>query len=358
MTTTREPDPEKLLAKIGDIGGLAFGARVAAMVYLGVKMGLYRSLKGAGPGTSAELAERTGLSERWLREWLRGQAAAGILDYPGDGRFELSVETAVLLAEEGSMSYMGGHFESLPHQMAIAERLPESFRTGLGLAWDERGQEAAEITERMFGNWYRQVLVPTALPLLDGAVESLASGAKVADVGCGAGVALLEMAKAFRGSQFHGYEISEHALARAEENKTKAGLENLAFHNVANDPLPADESFHLIATLDCLHDMTQPKEAAAAVRAALRPDGVWFIADINGAPTFEENLSNPLAARAYAMSVLCCMSSALSEPGGAGLGTLGLPEPAMRELVQEAGFSQFRRLDLPHPVNAFYEVKR
>ena len=256
------------------------------------------------------------------------------------------------------MVYLGGHFESLPHQMAIAEGLPESFRTGLGLAWDERGQGAAEITERLFGNWYRQVLVPTALPLLDGAVESLASGAKVADVGCGAGVALLEMAKAFQGSQFHGYEISEHALARAEKNKTKAGLENLAFHNVANDPLPADESFHLITTLDCLHDMTQPKQTAAAVRAALRPDGVWFIADINSAPTFEENLSNPMAARAYAMSVLSCMSSALSEPGGAGLGTLGLPEPAMRELVQEAGFTQFRRLDLPHPVNAFYEVKR
>ena len=125
---------------------------------------------------------------------------------------------------------------------------------------------------------------------------------------------------------------------------------------VTPEPLPGDHSFGLITTFDCLHDMTDPAGAAAAIRAAIAADGVWLIADINGQPTFEENARTPLASTFYAMSVLSCMSSALSEPGGAGLGTLGLPEPAMRELTRAAGFTRFRRLDLKHPVNAFYEA--
>ena len=196
-----------------------------------------------------------------------------------------------------------------------------------------------------------------ALPAIDGVIAVLDSGAKVADVGCGTGIALIEMAKAFPDSQFYGYDISTNALMRAEENKSEAGVENLTFHNIDGDPLPGDASFDFITTFDCLHDMTRPAEAVAAIRAAIKPDGVWLIADINGAPTFEENLPNPLAPMFYALSVLSCMSSGLSEPGGAGLGTVGLPEPKMRELVQAGGFTRFRRLEIPHPVNAFYEAR-
>ena len=357
MTAEETLDPQKLMTTTMNVAGLFRSAYVSMMVLLGLRLGLYRTLSDAGPVTSEELARRTELHERWLREWLRGQAAAGLIEYKGDGRFELSPECAVLLADENDLRYMGNHFDSLPRRIETAQQLPESFRTGIGQTWDGRGSDSAEVTERLFRNWYLQMLVPVALPMLDGALARLVAGAKVADVGCGAGIALIEMAKAFPDSEFHGYELSENAITRAEANRDEAGTDNVSFHNVAGDPLPADERFDLITTFDCLHDMTQPGQVAAAIRAAIRPDGLWFIVDINGAATFEENLTNPLTSMMYAMSVLGCLSSALSEPDGAGLGTLGLPEPAMRELAREAGFTRFRRLDLPHPVNAFYEVR-
>ncbi len=263
----------------------------------------------------------------------------------------------MLLADEESMIYLGGNFDALPRLMNAVEPLKESFRTGIGLSWTDRDEEWIAGTEQMFRNWYRQQLVPVALPALDGTLAKLTDGAKVADLGCGSGIALIEMAKAFPESDFYGYEISTSAIERAEANKGEAGVANLSFHNVASDPLPADGSFDLITTFDCLHDMTHPHDAAAAIRAALNPDGVWFIVDINSAPTFEENLPNPVAPMLYALSVLSCMSSGLSEPDGAGLGTVGLPEPKMRELVEGAGFTRFRRLEIPHLVNAFYEAR-
>ncbi len=350
-------DSEKMREQLLHIAGMMTGAHVAAMIILGIRLGLYRTLAGAGPVTSDELAQRTGLHERWLREWLQGQVAGGVLDYQGEGRYELSPETAILLADEDGMAYLGHNFDALTHLMSLIDPLQESFRTGIGLSWSDRDAETVASTERVFRNWYQQVLVPVALPVIQGVTAMLDAGAKAADVGCGTGIALIEMAKAFPASQFHGYDISQNALDRAEQNKSEAGVENLSFHNIDGDPMPGDGSFDFITTFDCLHDMTRPAEAVAAIRAAIKPDGVWLIADVNSAPTFEENLPNPLAPMFYALSVLSCMSSGLSEPGGAGLGTVGLPEPKMRELVQAGGFAQFRRLDIPHLVNAFYEAR-
>jgi 2-polyprenyl-3-methyl-5-hydroxy-6-metoxy-1,4-benzoquinol methylase len=148
------------------------------------------------------------------------------------------------------------------------------------------------------------------------------------------------------------------AIERGRAHVRDAGVSNVTFHDANHDPLPDVPTFDLVTTFDCLHDMTHPHEAAAAIRRAIIPNGTWFIADINGGADFEENLAaRPLSALFYAISVMSCMSSALSEEGGAGYGTLGLPEPEMRKLVEGAGFSQFRRVDLTHPVNAFYEAR-
>jgi len=352
------PEQETASPNRGDrLKSYAMGARVVAMVSLGFRLGLYEAMKDAGPLTSADLAGQTEYHERWVLEWLRGQAAAGIVVYHGEGRFELPPEVNALLADEDDLDYMGYVFEYMPYTFGMIERMPEVFRTGLGIGWDERDDWAAERMEKTFRNWYRQVLVPKALPQLEGVVPRLESGARVADVGCGTGLALIEMAKAFPLSEFHGYEISEHALAKAEKNGEEAGTTNLTFHNVAGDPMPADGSFDLVCTLDCLHDMTRPDHAAAAIRHAIKPDGIWFIADVNSAATFEENLENPIAPMFYMASVFSCLSSGLSEPDGAGLGTAGLPEPKMKELVERAGFTRFRRLDLPSPFNAYYEAR-
>ncbi|GIW41829.1 MAG: SAM-dependent methyltransferase [Candidatus Binatia bacterium] len=333
-------------------------AAIAATIYLGDRLDLYRALDGAGSVTSSELAEKTGLSERWVREWLRAQAAAGLVRYDGSERFSLAPEAAWVLAKETSPAFLAGGFAQLPALLGVLEKLPQSFRTGLGYPYDALGETGAEGVERLLGPWFRTMLVPTVLPLLDGVVEKLSRGARVADVGCGAGIALLELAKAFPRSEFHGYEISDHALERAERHRAEAGVSNVFFHKARAEDLPAESRFDLVTAFDCLHDMTDPAGACRAVRRAIAEDGTFLVADVKAKPSFEENLAeNPYAGALYSFSILACLSSALSEPGGAGLGTLGFPEPVARKMMQEAGFRRFRRLDVDNPFQAFYEVR-
>ena len=334
------------------------GMVVSGMIYLGHHLGLYHALRDADGVTSEELAQQTGLHERWVREWLHGQAAAGLLEYRGDGRFVMLPVARLVLAEEHSPAFAAGAFAALPQQMAVLERLQQCFRTGIGLPYDVFGPQGARGIEGMLAPWFRTMLVPVALPQLDGVVDKLVAGAVVADVGCGTGVALVEMAKAFPQSQFHGYDISQHALALAERYAREAGVSNVAFHDAQRAPLPTDNRFDLLTTFDCVHDMTDPAAMMRAIRHALKPNGTWLIVDINAKPTFEENLArNPMAAMMYGLSVLSCLSSGLSEPGGAGLGTLGFSEPVARAMTAAAGFTRFRRHHFDNPVNAYYEVR-
>jgi 2-polyprenyl-3-methyl-5-hydroxy-6-metoxy-1,4-benzoquinol methylase len=337
-----------------NLGGMV----VSGMIYLGYHLGLYRALQDAGPVTSEELARKTELHERWVREWLRGQAAAGLLDHHGEGRFSLSPIAALVLANEQSPAFVAGAFSALPHQLKVLEQLLESFETGIGLPYDAFGPEGAKGVEGMLAPWFRTMLVPIALPKLAGVVPKLEAGALVADVGCGTGVALLEMAKAFPRSAFHGYEISRHALEEAERQRAAGGVSNARFHDAGREPLPEDGRFDLVTAFDCIHDMTHPADVLRAVRRSLKPDGTCLIVDINAKPTFEENLAaNPMAAMMYGFSVLTCMSSGLSTPDGAGLGTLGFSEPVARQMTAAAGFTRFQRHDLDNPVNAYYEVR-
>jgi 2-polyprenyl-3-methyl-5-hydroxy-6-metoxy-1,4-benzoquinol methylase len=351
--------PELDFELVGKTAETAFGyltgAITAGMIYVGEATGLYRAMAGQGPVTSHELAGKTGLSERWVREWLRGQAAAGLIDYRGTERFELGPERALVLADEETPASVVGAFSALPQQMLLLEKVPGSFRTGRGHTYDDGGLAVAVGIERMMGPWNKTALISEALPKLPGVVERLERGAKVADVGCGAGVADIAIAKAFPKSEVHGYDNSVHALARAEANRKESGLKNVFFHNIDSDPMPSDGRFDLVTCLDCLHDMARPDLAAAAIRKAIRPDGTWFIVDVDCNEAYEDNLSNPLAAMMYGFSVLICMSSSASTPDGLALGTVGLPEPKMRALAKTAGFSRFSRVEgLEHPFNAYY----
>jgi SAM-dependent methyltransferase len=338
------------------------GAMTAGMIHLGDRLGLYRALADAAtPLTSAELATRTGLDERWVREWAFNQAAARIVDVAGDGepeRFTLTPEAVAVLASPEHESFGVGMFHDLPQTLASLDRLPDSFRSGLGYDFDSHGPESARGMERSFEPWNRVHLLPTVLPTLDDVVEKLHAGGMAVDVGCGAGGAVLLFAEAFPRSRFEGFDISRHALDRAATRLAESGLQNASFHDAREHPLPADHSVDLVTTFDCIHDMTDPQGMMRAIRAALADDGTWLLVDIKALDTFAENArKNPMAPLMYGISVLSCMSSALSEPGGAGLGTLGLSASRAESMAREAGFTRFRRLPVDHAVNAFYEVR-
>lgn len=339
--------------------GYMQGAVLSAMVCLGAKLGLYRAMAGAGPLTADELADRTSLHPRWVLEWLRTQGAAEIVDYKGDGRFELNdIQAAVLADEENSPAFSAAVFEGLPEMIRQLGPLQDSFRTGIGLPYDSLGESGTHALARGLGPWNRHMLVPVVLPALDGVVDKLERGAKVADVGCGAGVVLLTMAAAFPASEFHGYELSTHALTLAERSRAEAGLTNVTFHPVRGENVPQSGDHDFITSVDCIHDMTRPAEVISAIRGALRDDGTYLLVDIKSYPTYEENLeANPMVAMMYSMSVLSCMSSAMSEPGGAGLGTLGLHTDLARAMTKDAGFSRFDVHDFENPINVFYEVR-
>lgn len=333
------------------------GESVSLLVHLGDRLGLYRALWDAGPVTAAELAARTGLHERWLLEWLRGNGAAGLLTWhPGD-TFELTGAGAAVLAdEEESLWFAAGAFGA-PPAPDFVDDLAEAFRTGIGLPYDRQGPSGVHRTERMLGPWSRLALVPRILPLLDGVVERLEAGAAAADVGCGAGVALVALARRFPGSRFDGYDISQHAIDRAEQLVADAGLDNVALRRAGADALPGEPTYDLVLTFDCLHDMTRPAETMAAIRRAIRADGTWLVKDIRCAAEPRDNLRNPMAAMMYGFSVSSCMSSALSEPGGAGLGTLGLDPERLRSMATDAGFSSVRVHDVGEPANLYYEIR-
>jgi SAM-dependent methyltransferase len=327
------------------------------MIHLGDRLGLYRALADAGePRTTAELATAAGLQERWVREWAYNQGAAGLLVIDEDERLSMSEAAVAVLADPDSPAFGMGLFHNLPQSMAGLGRLPDAFRTGRGLTYDDHGPECADGIAKGFEPWMRANLVDVVLPMLDGVEADLEEGGRIIDVGCGAGGAALMMADRFPAAAVAGYDISQHALARARERSV--GRDQVSFHDPRVDPMPTDGSTRLVTTFDCVHDMADPAGVVRAIREAIADDGTWLLVDIKAHDTYAANAErNPMAALMYGTSVLTCMSSALSEPGGAGLGTLGLSASTAEAMARDAGFSRFRPLDVDHPVNAFYEIR-
>jgi 2-polyprenyl-3-methyl-5-hydroxy-6-metoxy-1,4-benzoquinol methylase len=352
-------DPDKLKLYSFQLFSKLDGAVTAGMIHLGDQLGLYASMRSAGvPLSSVELAERAGLHERWVREWAYNQAAAKLIEVDDNERFSLSAEAEAVLATPEHPAFGMGMFHQLPQTMESLVRVRESFVNGVGHDYDSHGPEGAVGIERGFEPWNNAFLLPTVLPALDGVVDRLTAGARLADIGCGAGSAVLLMAGAFPSSSFVGYDISRYALDRAIEKQRTAGVTNASFRDPRESPLPTDHSVDVVTTFDCIHDMTHPQQTMEAIRAAMADDGTWLLVDIKALDTFEQNMrKNPMASLMYGISVLTCMSSALSEPDGAGLGTLGLSANTARTMAEQAGFTRFRKLDVEHAVNAFYEVR-
>ncbi len=360
-TYRADVDPDRLkMFSFGLFSHLS-GAVTAGMVHLGDKLGLYEALAAfEAPVTTAELAAAVELNERWVREWSHNQAAARIVEVDtsvSPERFSMSPEAVAVLASPDHVAYGVGMFHRFPQTIGALDVMPESFRSGLGHDYDSHGCEGAVGIEKSFEPWMRHHLLATVIPSL-AVVDQLEAGSKVIDIGCGAGGAVLMLAAAFPNSTFVGYDISERALERASERLSESGLSNARFVDPRIEPMPTDRSCDLVTTFDCIHDMTHPQEMMVSIRDAVADDGTWLLVDIKGRNSFAENVEkNPMAALMYGISVLSCMSSALSAPGGAGLGTLGLPEATAKEMSEIAGFTNFEKLDIDHSVNAFYAIR-
>ncbi|MEO1064841.1 MAG: class I SAM-dependent methyltransferase [Actinomycetota bacterium] len=333
------------------------GEQVSMLIHLGDRLGLYSTLDGQGPMTSEAVAGASGLDERFVREWLLGQAAAGLIERTEDGRFEMTaVQAAVLADEHGSIAFSAGAFRGGTDPV-ILDRIAESFRTGIGITYEEQGPDAATSLARMTAPWSRQALTSVILPGLDGVVEKLEAGATVLDVGCGGGVTLSILAAAFPRTRCIGYDPSPSAIAHALEHAASHGATNAEFVVASGEDLPPSGDVDVVLTFDCLHDMAFPDRAAAAIRRAIAEDGTWLIKDIRSTGSFEQDSRNPLLAMFYGFSIGSCLQSATSEPGGLGLGTLGLHPRAAEELVTEAGFTRFATHDFDDAANLYYEVR-
>ncbi len=331
------------------------GELVSFMVYLGDELKMFSALAGAGPVTSDELAAKTNLNERFVREWLYGMAAAKLFTRHQSGTFEMSdVAASVLADEEGSVNFACGAFRGGTDPVVL-EKLVDSFRTGIGVTYEEQGPGLASGLSRMTAPRSRHELTTVILPGLEGVVEKLESGIRVCDIGCGGGFALTTMARAYPNSSFIGIDPSGTAIAQAIE--AAADVPNVSFITQRGEDLSGDEPFDLILTFDCLHDMARPDITAAAVRGAIADDGTWLIKDIRSTGDFETDSRNPMLAMMYGFSLASCLQSAMSEPGGLGLGTIGLHPAKAQELVTEAGFTRFTEHDFGDPNNLFYEVR-
>jgi 2-polyprenyl-3-methyl-5-hydroxy-6-metoxy-1,4-benzoquinol methylase len=328
----------ELLGKMVTELGAAWGG---ACVILGDQLGLYKELATGNGLTSAQLAERTGTAERYVREWLAAQAASGYIDYDGTARtFQLSLEQAMVFAQADSPVIMTGGFYSLQAIYESVPRMAEAFRTGKGLGWGEHCNCLFCGTEKFFGPGYRANLVSTWLPALDGVVAKLQAGGKVADVGCGHGISTIVMAQAFPNSHFFGFDYHQPSIDRARELAKAEGVANVTFDIATAKGYPG-ANYDLVTFFDCLHDMGDPAGASAHVRETLNANGVWMIVEPNAQDDLAGNL-NPVGRIYYAASTVICVPSSLSQEVGLALGAQA-GEAKLREVVTKGGFTRFRR---------------
>ncbi|QTZ91014.1 class I SAM-dependent methyltransferase [Streptomyces auratus] len=323
---------------------------------LGDRLGLYAAMAGAGPLTSAQLADRTGLAERYVREWLAAQVAGEYVDYaPGTDTYVLPDEHAAVLADQDAPTYAAGFFTLLQALYATEDALMTAFRTGEGVGWEEHGPALFAGTAKFFRPGYAAALVPEWLTALDGVVEKLERGALVADVGCGYGYSTTLMAQAFPRSRFRGFDFHRPSVEAAREIVAEQGLGDRVSFDVATAQDFPGEGFDLITFFDCLHDIGDPGGALHHAEEALADDGTCMLVEPNVSEHAEEN-TNPIGRAITASSVAVCLPSALAQHGPQALGNHA-GEEAMREIADEAGLHHWR-LAAETPVNRVYAVGR
>jgi SAM-dependent methyltransferase len=329
------------------------GALVAGLVYLGDELGLFAALRDKGPATPDELATKTGLTERYVREWLAAMALAEYIAYnQADGRFHLTPEQVACFADPDSVWFSAPEATFVLKNLQQADRVAAAFRSGGGVAFADYGERFIAEMDRANRPAYRAYLVDDWLAAMPGAVESLAAGGSFLDVGCAGGTSCLEVLRAFPRASALGLDRHPASIERARSNARAAGLESRArFETTPVEDLPAGTRFDVITTFDVVHDLADPIRVLSGIQRALSPDGGYLMADGKFFDRLEDGIGQP-GARFAGFSVFHCLPQSLAD-NGAGLGGL-IGENTKRELARQAGFSSFEVLPIDDDFMSFY----
>ena len=307
-----------LNALVGGILNDLGGAFSVPLVQIGESLGLYQTLSENGGLSSAELAAKTGLKERYLREWLSAQAASKYITFdPATEKFSMTPEQSFVFANQASPFYLAPAFGAAAAFQHNMPQVKDAFRTGEGVAWGEQTQCLSCAVARFFRPGYDNYLVQSWLPALNGVVGILEHGGEVADVGCGHGISTMIMARAFPKSKVHGFDFHERSIEDASTHANEHNVSNISFHTHEAKELPG--KYDLITMFDCLHDMGDPVGALKHVRAALKPNGSVMIVEPMAGDSLKDNL-NPIGRMYYSASTMVCVPTSLAQPTGAALG--------------------------------------
>ncbi len=348
-------DPARELAR--QIG-VDFGASLTvALAFIGDQLGIFKAIAEGGAMTTAQLAERTRLNERYLREWESAMAASGYIDYDPVGQtFSLNAAQRTVLLDEHSPFQMAGTFQYAVTCIRQLPRLAMAFREGGGIPFADFGPEIAEAIRRMFQAGYEIWVAQQWIPGVPEINQRLQNGGEAAEVGCGGGQCLLPVAKAFPKSRFIGYDVDPGSIARAKERATKEGLQDrVMFEQCPAEEMRVVNRFDLVMAFNCIHDMANPRGALRAIREAIKPDGVMLWSEAKASDRLEENL-NTWGRSLYGASTMHCMTVSLAHQGE-GLGCV-IGERLAGELAREAGFVSFERLGVDNPFHQIFVLRK
>ena len=355
MTMQSTIDENKLNEFVGKFVGDLGAVMHAATILIGDKLGLYKAMADGEPISAEELAGRTGMDERYMREWLSAQAASGYVEYdPETGNFRLPPEQAFALTNEYNPLFAPGGMQLAASTIKDADALAEAIRTGKSVGWHEHHHDLFEGTERFFRPNYISSLIGDWIPALDGVEEKLRTGAKVADVGCGHGASTVILAQKYPNSTFIGFDYHEPSIAAARKAAEADGVSDRCTFEVAPANEYPGEDYDFVAFFDCLHDMGDPTGAAAHVRKTLKPDGTWMVVEPYAGDRLEDNL-NPVGRIFYSASTTLCVPASKDQEVGLALGAQA-GEAKIREVVTAGGFSRFERA-AETPFNLVFEAR-
>ena len=338
-------------AAVNDVGTAMLGA----LSYIGDRLDLFKTMGAAGPVTVDELAKKTKLSPRYLREWLNAMVAARYVEYdPASAKYTLPPEHAAVLADETSPFFVGGFLEMIVPSVVQAPKLVKAFKNGKGVPQSAYMPELFEAMERGSLPWYRHKLTQQWIPVMPEVQAKLEQGGSSLDVGCGSGRAAIAIAKAFPKAKVSGYDNHAGSLERARANAKAEGMAKRVTFKVVDAKRMHGPKFDFITTFDVVHDSADPVGLMKAIRRSLAPGGTYLMLEMNCSANVNENI-NFIGKFVYTVSTLYCMTQSLAQ-GGEGIGA-AMGEPKARELAEAAGFSDFQRLPIKEPFAILYQLR-